>query len=180
MADETLTAHEDDIDLQKLEDDISQDTSDESESETELVHSEEEAKPLYDAHALKETYSATGRRKRAVARVIVSPGSGKITVNSRDAHDYFPSELFIQHIEEPLNATQLVGKFDISANVHGGGFSGQAGAIRHGISRSLSVVNDRMRSCLKAKGMLTRDAREKERKKYGKRGARASFQFSKR
>jgi small subunit ribosomal protein S9 len=180
MVNETLTVHEEDIDSETLEHELSPDTTEESESKTELVHSDEEVKPLYDDRALKETYSATGRRKRAVARVIVSPGTGKITVNSRDASDYFPGELFIQHIEEPLNATELIGKFDIHANVHGGGFSGQAGAIRHGISRSLNVINDRMRARLKAKGMLTRDSREKERKKYGKRGARASFQFSKR
>lgn len=165
MVDETLTA---------------QDTPQDQQSENAVVLTVGEQEPLYDERALKNKYSATGRRKRAVARVIIAPGTGTITVNDREGHAYFPSALFIQHLEEPLNAAQLCGKFDVIANVQGGGFSGQAGAIRHGISRAVSGINLKLRQVLKSEGMLTRDAREKERKKYGKRGARASFQFSKR
>jgi small subunit ribosomal protein S9 len=129
-----------------------------------------------DSRVFTATYTGTGRRKEAVARVILTPGNGKITINKRDADVYAPEASF----SKPFEVTNLVGKFDVKANVKGGGFSGQVGAIVHGISRALSLIDENARKQLKAAGLLTRDARVKERKKYGQRGARARFQFSKR
>jgi small subunit ribosomal protein S9 len=127
----------------------------------------------------KATY-ATGRRKHAVARVWLQPGSGKIAINSRSLEDYFGRETSRMVFRQPLELTETSGRFDIFVNVSGGGLSGQADAIRHGISRSLIKIDAGYRPALKKAGYLTRDARAKERKKYGQRGARARFQFSKR
>ena len=129
-----------------------------------------------DDRVFTATYTGTGRRKQAVARVILTPGNGKITINKRSAETYFQGASF----DKPFVVTNLVGKFDVKANVKGGGMTGQVGAICHGISRALSLIDDNARKHLKAAGLLTRDARVKERKKYGQRGARARFQFSKR
>ncbi len=129
-----------------------------------------------DSRVFTATYSATGRRKQAVARVTLTPGSGKIIINKRSAEVYVPQVSF----DKPFEVTNLLGKFDVKANVKGGGMSGQVGAIIHGISRALSLIDENARKQLKAAGLLTRDARVKERKKYGQRGARARFQFSKR
>lgn len=125
-------------------------------------------------------YYGTGRRKTATARVYLRPGTGKITVNKRDFDDYFPSRALKMIIKQPLLITETADKFDIYVNVAGGGISGQAGAIRHGLSRALVEFNPELRPRLKAAGFLTRDAREVERKKYGQRKARRRFQFSKR
>jgi small subunit ribosomal protein S9 len=125
-------------------------------------------------------YTATGKRKCAVARVILIPGKGKITVNKSDAEKYFPRESCKVIIKQPLLLADVADKYDIRVNVRGGGKSGQAGAIKHGISRALLKVDDQFRPILKKAGCLTRDARIKERKKYGQKGARARFQFSKR
>lgn len=125
-------------------------------------------------------YTATGRRKTSVARVIMSPGSGQITVNKKPIETYFPRETLRMMIRQPLELTGMIGKLDISANVDGGGLSGQAGALKHGISRALVLMDSDLRSKLKKEGFLTRDPREKERKKYGQKGARKRFQFSKR
>ncbi|MEW5876582.1 MAG: 30S ribosomal protein S9 [Acidobacteriota bacterium] len=125
-------------------------------------------------------YYGTGRRKTATARVYLRPGTGKITVNKRDFDDYFPSRTLKMIIKQPLLITETADKFDINVNVAGGGISGQAGAIRHGLSRALVEFNPELRPRLKAAGFLTRDAREVERKKYGQRKARRRFQFSKR
>ncbi len=127
----------------------------------------------------KSTYS-TGRRKEAVARVWLQPGSGKIAINKRSLEDYFGRETSRMVFRQPLELTETSGTFDIFVNVCGGGLSGQADAIRHGISRALIKINPELRGTLKKAGYLTRDARAKERKKYGQRGARARFQFSKR
>jgi small subunit ribosomal protein S9 len=127
----------------------------------------------------KSTY-ATGRRKEAVARVWLQPGSGKIAINKRSLEDYFGRETSRMVFRQPLELTETSGTFDIHVNVSGGGLSGQADAIRHGISRALIKINSELRAVLKKAGYLTRDARAKERKKYGQRGARARFQFSKR
>jgi small subunit ribosomal protein S9 len=124
--------------------------------------------------------SATGRRKTAVARVRMTLGSGTITVNGRALDDYFPREVSRMIIHQPLETVSGVGRYDIIANIHGGGLSGQADALRHGISRALEKFDETNRGPLKKQGMLTRDARKKERKKYGQKGARARFQFSKR
>jgi small subunit ribosomal protein S9 len=123
---------------------------------------------------------ATGRRKHAVARVWLQPGSGKIAINTRSLEDYFGRETSRMVFRQALELTETSGRFDIFVNVSGGGLSGQADAIRHGISRSLIKVDPAYRPALKKAGYLTRDARQKERKKYGQRGARARFQFSKR
>ena len=123
---------------------------------------------------------STGRRKTAVARVWLRPGSGTITVNSQEVAAYFPRKTLLAIIQQPLEAANAVGRFDISATVEGGGLSGQAGALRHGISRALVLYNPELRRALKKAGMLTRDPRIKERKKYGQKGARRRFQFSKR
>ena len=127
-----------------------------------------------------QRWYATGKRKRSVARVFLKPGTGKVTVNGRDADEYFQRPTSIMILREPLVLTESNDSFDITATVHGGGLTGQAGALRHGISRALVAINSEHRPTLKVHGFLTRDARVKERKKYGQRGARARFQFSKR
>ena len=126
------------------------------------------------------SYYGTGRRKSSVARVYLIPGSGSITVNKRDINQYFGMETLKLIIRQPLELTGTTGKFDISINVFGGGFTGQAGAIRHGISRALLLADSDFRPVLKKAGLLTRDPRMKERKKYGLKGARRAPQFSKR
>ena len=125
-------------------------------------------------------YYGTGRRKTSVARVYLRPGSGKIVVNRRDLEEYFPNQVLKMVIRQPLLLTETADKFDILINVNGGGPTGQAGAIRHGISRALLEYNGELRPQLKAVGFLTRDARKVERKKYGQPKARKRFQFSKR
>jgi small subunit ribosomal protein S9 len=125
-------------------------------------------------------YYGTGKRKTSVARVYLRPGKGKITVNKRTFEDYFPNEVLKLMARQPLLLTETESKFDIYINVQGGGISGQAGAIRHGIARALVEYNKELRNRLKKEGFLTRDSRIKERKKYGQRGARARYQFSKR
>jgi small subunit ribosomal protein S9 len=127
----------------------------------------------------KATY-ATGRRKHAVARVWLQPGSGKIAINDRSLEEYFGRETSRMVFRQALELTETSGQFDVFVNVRGGGLSGHADAIRHGISRSLIKIDPAHRPSLKKAGYLTRDARQKERKKYGQRGARARFQFSKR
>ena len=122
----------------------------------------------------------TGRRKTATARVFLREGSGVIHVNGRPIDDFFPSELFKMVIKQPFLLTETAEKFDAYVTVRGGGSSGQAGAIRHGIARALVEFNGELRERLKGEGFLTRDPRKKERKKYGQKGARARFQFSKR
>lgn len=125
-------------------------------------------------------FLGTGRRKAAVARVRIRPGKGEMLVNGKEALEYFGSKLYMNLIEEPLVVTNNLGKFDVEAKIEGGGISGQAGALRHGISRALLEVDPENRSLLKPKGLLTRDSREKERKKYGLKKARKAPQFSKR
>jgi small subunit ribosomal protein S9 len=125
-------------------------------------------------------YHAVGRRKEAVARVFLRPGNGAFLVNDRPFDEYFPNEVLKMVIRQPLQLTETVEKFDMVAVVDGGGSAGQAGAIRHGIARALCLFNLELRGTLKKAGLLTRDSRMKERKKYGQRGARARFQFSKR
>ena len=125
-------------------------------------------------------YYGTGRRKSSVARVYLLPGKGKITINKRDIDDYFGLETLKLIIRQPLELTDNLSKFDVRINVHGGGFTGQAGAIRHGISRALLLIDGELRPSLKKAGFLTRDPRMKERKKYGLKGARRAPQFSKR
>lgn len=128
----------------------------------------------------KERYYGTGRRKKSVARVYLMPGTGKITINKRDIDDYFGLETLKLIVRQPLAATQTADKFDVMVNVRGGGTTGQAGAIRHGISRALLQADNDYRPTLKAAGFLTRDPRMKERKKYGLKAARRAPQFSKR
>jgi small subunit ribosomal protein S9 len=125
-------------------------------------------------------YLGTGRRKSSVARVRLVPGDGKIIINNRDAEDYVPFETLREVIKQPLNTTETLGSYDVLVNVHGGGYTGQAGAIRHGVARALLNVDPDFRPALKKAGFLTRDPRMKERKKYGLRGARRAPQFSKR
>ena len=125
-------------------------------------------------------YYGTGRRKTSTARVYLRPGNGKITVNRREFNAYFPNEALQMIIRQPLNLTETTEKFDILVNVDGGGTAGQAGAVRHGITRALMEFNSDLRPALKKAGLITRDPRQKERKKYGQKGARARFQFSKR
>jgi small subunit ribosomal protein S9 len=125
-------------------------------------------------------YYGTGRRKTAAARVYLRPGAGEVKVNGRTLDVYFPNEVLKMVIKQPLQLTETVEKFDITVTVAGGGSAGQAGAIRHGISRALLGYNIELRDRLKSAGFLTRDPRKKERKKYGQKGARARFQFSKR
>ena len=125
-------------------------------------------------------FYSTGRRKTSVARVYLKPGEGRILINKKDADAYLMRETLKMIIMQPFELTGTTGQFDVSINVNGGGISGQAGAIKHGISRALLKVSDEYRKPLKKAGYLTRDAREVERKKYGQRGARARFQFSKR
>lgn len=125
-------------------------------------------------------FYGTGRRKCSIARVWVQAGEGKIQVNQRPLDDFFPRQTLRMILAQPLRATGLEGKYDILATVSGGGMSGQAGALRLGIARALLAVDTALRSPLKKAGLLTRDPRVKERKKYGQKGARARFQFSKR
>ena len=125
-------------------------------------------------------YYGTGRRKSSVARVYLIPGTGKITINKRDIDNYFGLETLKLIIRQPLELTSTLGKFDVKVNVFGGGTTGQAGAIRHGISRALLEADGDFRPSLKKAGFLTRDPRMKERKKYGLKGARRAPQFSKR
>ncbi|PLY03684.1 MAG: 30S ribosomal protein S9 [Desulfuromonas sp.] len=127
-----------------------------------------------------QKYYATGKRKTSVARVWISPGTGQIVVNKQDVNDYFGRETSKMIIRQPFEVTDNLGKFDVWVNVCGGGPSGQAGAIKHGISKALLEVDTELRPVLKKAGFITRDSRIKERKKYGRRGARRSFQFSKR
>jgi len=127
-----------------------------------------------------DQYYGTGKRKSSTARVYLVPGSGQITVNKRDLDDYFRNETQRTVIRFPLTITENLGKFDVRASVRGGGTSGQAGAIRLGIAKALLEFNGEFRARLKKAGLLTRDSRIKERKKYGQKGARKRFQFSKR
>ncbi|TYO99551.1 SSU ribosomal protein S9P [Geothermobacter ehrlichii] len=128
----------------------------------------------------EQKYYATGKRKSSVARVWIKPGTGVITVNKRDIDEYFGRETSKMIIRQPLELTNNLGKWDVWVNVCGGGASGQAGAIKHGITKALIEADSELRGVLKKAGFVTRDSRVKERKKYGRRGARRSFQFSKR
>ena len=125
-------------------------------------------------------YYGTGRRKKSIARVYLTPGTGKITINKRDIDEYFGLKTLKVVVRQPLVATETLEKFDVLVNVHGGGFTGQAGAIRHGIARALLKADAEFRPTLKKAGYLTRDPRMKERKKYGLKAARRAPQFSKR
>ena len=125
-------------------------------------------------------YLGTGRRKSAVARVRLVPGSGKVTINKKDMDEYFGFETLKMIVRQPLVLTKTEGSYDVLVNVNGGGYTGQAGAIRHGIARALLKVNPELRAALKKAGFLTRDPRMKERKKYGLKAARRAPQFSKR
>ena len=128
----------------------------------------------------EETYYATGKRKAAIARVWIKLGDGKIVINKRPMDEYLPTDTAKMIVAQPLELTNAKGRYDITVNVKGGGFSGQVGAIKHGISRALLKVSPEFRGPLKQGGFLTRDSRIKERKKYGQRSARARFQYSKR
>ena len=128
----------------------------------------------------KVQYYGTGRRKKSIARVRLVPGSGKVIVNGRELDEYFDYETLKREVKRPLDITETEGKFDVLARVHGGGYTGQAGALRHGISRALLKADAEYRPILKKAGFLTRDARMKERKKYGLKAARRAPQFSKR
>jgi small subunit ribosomal protein S9 len=125
-------------------------------------------------------YNATGRRKSSIAQVFITPGTGNIIVNKKPLSQYFPHETMKMIVQQPLNVAAVTGKYDITVRVKGGGYSGQASAVRHGISRALVMVNSDFRGKLKKEGLLTRDPRVVERKKYGQKGARRRFQFSKR
>ena len=125
-------------------------------------------------------YIGTGRRKRSLARVRLKPGSGEFFINGRSLDEYFARETLSMMVKRPFEETETVGTYDVYANVSGGGVAGQAGALRHGIARALLASNPNLRSALRRGGFLTRDPRMKERKKYGQKGARARFQFSKR
>ena len=125
-------------------------------------------------------YKATGRRKEAAARVILKPGSGAVTVNKRSLEDYFPRETLRMIIQQPFEVCEIVGKYDAVVLVRGGGTSAQAGAVRHGISRALVEFDENLKPKLKKAGFMTRDPRMKERKKYGRKGARRRFQWTKR
>ena len=127
-----------------------------------------------------ESWHATGRRKSSIARVLMSAGKGSFTVNKKEIKEYFGRKTLKMMLDEPLDILQINGKYDISVRVNGGGLSGQAGAIRLGIARCLEQINPDYRSPLKEVGMMTRDSRSVERKKYGQPGARKKFQFSKR
>ncbi len=141
----------------------------------------EEAAPLREPvrDELGRSY-ATGKRKDAVARVWIKPGSGKVTVNGKEMNAYFARPVLQMLINQAFSVAGVVGEFDVNATVKGGGLSGQAGAVKHGISKALQLYEPSLRGALKAAGFLTRDARVVERKKYGRRKARRSFQFSKR
>ena len=130
--------------------------------------------------APKQQYMGTGRRKKSVARVYLTSGDGKISVNHRDLDDYFGYETLKMVVRAPLSLTDTLNKYDVQVNVYGGGFTGQAGAIRHGIARALLKTDGELRPKLKSAGFLTRDSRMKERKKYGLKAARRAPQFSKR
>jgi small subunit ribosomal protein S9 len=132
------------------------------------------------ASSNKIQYYGTGKRKSSIARVYLRPGSGEIRINKRAFGDYFPSDALKMIIQQPLQLTESAGKFDIYANIQGGGLTGQAWAMRLGISRALCEFNQELRGRLKGGGFLTRDSRIKERKKYGQPGARKRFQYSKR
>jgi small subunit ribosomal protein S9 len=128
----------------------------------------------------QEQVGAVGRRKESVARVYITPGEGKTTVNGRELADYIRRETLVMQVREPLEVTQSADKYNVTATVRGGGITGQAGALRLGIARALVKVDEEHHTVLKAKGLLTRDPRMKERKKYGLAGRRRAFQFSKR
>jgi small subunit ribosomal protein S9 len=128
----------------------------------------------------EERYYATGKRKSAIARVWMKLGDGKITINKRPIDEYLTTDVAKMIVTQPLELTNTVGRYDITVNVRGGGYSGQVGAIKHGISRALLHVSPEFREPLKKEGFLTRDSRIKERKKYGLRSARARYQYSKR
>jgi small subunit ribosomal protein S9 len=128
----------------------------------------------------EKTFYATGKRKSSIARVWMKPGAGKITVNEDELENYFSLDTARVMVSQPLELTGTVGQFDISVTVKGGGIKGQAGAIRHGITRALLIIKAEFREVLKKAGLITRDSRVKERKKYGQKGARKRFQYSKR
>ncbi len=128
----------------------------------------------------ENVYYATGKRKSAIARTWLAPGTGVITINNRTVENYFPIESLVTRLSQPLFFTNSLDSYDIKIRVNGGGLSGQAGAIRHGIAKALLVADPELRAKLKKGGFLTRDSKIKERKKYGQKGARAKFQFSKR
>ena len=130
--------------------------------------------------AEKSKYTAIGRRKRSVAKVTLTPGKGNITVNGKDVKDYMPYETLVMDLVQPLDLAEVKDKYDVSVVVKGGGFSGQTGAIRLGLARAIMLANADTRAVLKTNGMVTRDARIKERKKYGLKKARRAPQFSKR
>jgi small subunit ribosomal protein S9 len=138
------------------------------------------AKKIIKTEKTVKQYSGTGRRKTAIARVWMKAGQGEITVNKKPIREHFMRDTLINIAMQPLNLTNAAGKFDIKVNVSGGGIAGQAGAVRHGISRALIEASPEGRDVLKRHGLLTRDPRMKERKKYGQPGARKKFQFSKR
>ncbi|MDO8282344.1 MAG: 30S ribosomal protein S9 [Thermodesulfovibrionia bacterium] len=125
-------------------------------------------------------YNATGRRKNSIAQVFLKPGPGNITINKKPLVEYFPLDTMKMIVLQPLNSVAVNGKYDVNVRVKGGGVTGQAGAIKHGIARALIKINSDFRGPLKKEGFLTRDPRAVERKKYGQKGARARFQFSKR
>ena len=127
-----------------------------------------------------QTFYGTGRRKSSVARVYITPGTGKVTINKKDMDDYFGLETLKIIVRQPVEVTGTADTYDVKVNVYGGGFTGQAGAIRHGIARALNKADEDFRPALKKAGFLTRDSREKERKKYGLKKARRAPQFSKR
>ena len=127
-----------------------------------------------------ESHGGTGRRKRAVARVKIVPGTGVITINNRAAEQYFPRPSLMQIVRQSLETTQTGSRFDVIVKTQGGGVAGQAGAVRHGIARALVKYDETMRGALRKEGLMTRDPREKESKKYGRKKARKRFQFSKR
>jgi small subunit ribosomal protein S9 len=133
-----------------------------------------------EAAAKPATIGAVGRRKEAVARVFLRPGSGKVTINGKDLAEYLGRETLVLRVREPLEATETLDKFDVQATATGGGVTGQAGALRLGLARALVRIDERFHPMLKARGLLTRDPRMKERKKYGLAGRRKRFQFSKR
>ncbi len=132
------------------------------------------------AHTTGDVHGGTGRRKRAVARVRITLGKGEIKVNERLAEEYFGRASLMQIVKQPLEATNSLERFNVEVTAHGGGLTGQAGAIRHGVARSLVQMDESLRPLLRKAGLLTRDPREKESKKYGRKRARKRFQFSKR
>ena len=132
------------------------------------------------AKSVKSVFYGTGRRKKSIARVRLVEGTGVITINGKSIDEYFGTEVLKTIVRQPLSATETTAKYDVIAKVQGGGFTGQAGAIRHGIARALNEANSEFRTTLKSNGYLTRDPRMKERKKYGLKKARKAPQFSKR